>query len=166
VRTGAEPEREMVQRALPLGPPAIAAAFLIGAAAGGWSVGWSAAIGVGIVYANFIVHGLSLARAARVSLTALMAVAAGGFVVRLGVIVAVMFLLNGFGWFSPLAFGLAVVPATLLLLAFEMKLMAGGLGTQLQIPPPDPAVRASAKAGSSTDGAADAASPTRVGPSP
>jgi hypothetical protein len=136
----------MVRRALPFGPPGIAVALLVGAAAGGWNVGWSAAIGVAIVYVNFIVHGLSLARAARVSLTALAAMAMGGFVVRLGVIVGFMLVLNRFDWFSPLAFGLAVVPATMLLLGYELKLMAGGLGAQLQIPPPESAAREAAKA--------------------
>ena len=58
----------------------------------------------------------------------------GGFVVRMALIVALMFLLNAFGWFSPVAFALAVVPATVVLLAFEMKLVAGGLGTELQLP--------------------------------
>jgi len=130
----------MVRRALPFGPAAVVLALLAGAAAGGWSVGWSAAIGVAIVYANFIVNGLSLARAARISLTALSAVAMGGFVVRLGVIVAFMFVLNRLGWFSPLAFGLAVVPATVLLLGYEMKLMAGGLGAELHIPKSDSAM--------------------------
>jgi hypothetical protein len=148
-----EPEREMVRRALPFGPPAIVLALLVGAAAGGWNVGWSAAIGVGVVYVNFIVHGLSLARAARVSLTALAAVAAGGFIVRLGVIVAFMFLLNRFGWFSPLAFGLAVVPATLLLLGYEARLMTRGLGAELQIPPAESAAKAAAKL-ASKEGAA------------
>jgi hypothetical protein len=137
-----EPEREMVRRALPFGPPAIALAFLVGAVSAGWNVGWSAALGTAVVYANFIVNGLSLTRAARVSLTAYSAVAMGGFVVRLGVIVAFMFLLNQFEWFSPLAFGLAVVPATFLLLGYEMKLMAGGLAQGLHIPPPESAVRA------------------------
>jgi hypothetical protein len=136
----------MVRRALPFGPPAIVTALFVGAVAGGWDIGWSAAIGVAVVYANFIVHGLSLARAAKVSLTALAAVAMGGFVVRLAVIVALMFLLNAFGWFSPLAFGLAVVPATLLLLGFELKLMARGVTGELQIPPPESAAKAAAKA--------------------
>src|SRR5438093_4261074 len=94
-----------------------------------------------VVTLNFAVNGLSLARAARVSLQALMAVALLGFVVRLGAILAFMFLLNRFTWFSPLAFGVAVVPATLLLLGAEMKLLAGGLGRELQIPPPDGAVK-------------------------
>ena len=50
-----------------------------------------------------------------------------------------MFGLSRLAWFSPLAFGLAVVPATLLLLGYEMKLLAGGLGTELQIPPTEAA---------------------------
>ncbi len=137
----AEPEREMVRRIAPFGVPAAAAALAIGALAGGWGVGWSAGVGIAVVALNFVANGLSLARAARVSLQALMAVALFGFVVRLGVILAFMFLLNRFDWFSPLAFGLAVVPATLLLLGFEMKLLAGGLGTELQIPPPAGAAR-------------------------
>jgi ATP synthase protein I len=124
----------MVRRVAPFGLPAILLAFIVGSLAAGWDVGWSAAIGVTIVVVNFVVNGLSLARAARISLTALAAVAMGGFVVRLGVIMAIMFLLNRFSWFSPLAFGLTVVPATILLLGFEMKLMAGGLGRELILP--------------------------------
>jgi hypothetical protein len=75
-----------------------------------------------------------MARAARISLLALAAVGMAGWVLRLGLIVGLMFLLNGFAWFSPLAFGLAVVPATVLLIGFEMKLMAGGVGQQLVLP--------------------------------
>ena len=132
--TSAEPEIEMVRRSVRFGPPAFVLALVIGAAAGGWNIGWSAAIGIAVVLANFVAHGVSLAWAARRSLTALAAVAMGGFIVRLGAIVAVMFLLNRLSFFSPLAFGLAVVPATVLLLVFEMKLLAGGLGSELRLP--------------------------------
>jgi hypothetical protein len=127
----------LVRRAIPFAPVAVAVALLVGAAAGGWSVGWSAAIGVALVAINAIVAAELLARAARISLTAYAAAVMGGFVVRLGAILAVMFALNRLDWFSPLAFGLAVVPATILLLVYEAKLLAGGMGTQLQIPPPD-----------------------------
>jgi hypothetical protein len=130
----AEPELAMVRRGVWLAPPALLLALGVGAAAGGWNVGWSAAIGIAIVFANFVAHGISLAWAARHSLTALAAVAVGGFVVRLGAIVAIMFGLNQLSFFSPLAFGLAVVPGTLLLLAYEMKLLAGGLGSELRLP--------------------------------
>lgn len=124
----------MVRRGVWFAPPALVLALVIGAAAGGWEIGWSAAIGIAIVFANFVVHGVSLARAAKRSLTTLAAVAVGGFVIRMAAIVAVMFFLNRLSFFSPLAFGLAVVPATVLLLAFEMKLLAGGLGAELRLP--------------------------------
>jgi hypothetical protein len=118
---------------------AFAAALLGGAAAGGWPVGWSAAIGVTLVVANAYVAAEALARAARISLTAYAAAVMGGFVVRLGAILATMFGLNRLAWFSPLAFGLAVVPATILLLVFEMRLLAGGLGAELRLPASEPA---------------------------
>ena|SRR2546426_7279283 len=132
----AEPERELVRRAAPFALPAAGLALFVGAAAGGWSVGWSAALGVAVVGLNFVAAGLSLARAARISLTAIAAVVMGGFVIRMAAIVALMFLLDRFAsWFSPLAFGLAVVPATVLLLSYELRLLASGVGRDLIIPP-------------------------------
>lgn len=136
-----EPEREMVRRIAPFGVPAAALALLLGTVLAGWGAGWSAAAGIAVVTLNLVASGLSMARAARISLTAVYGVAMVGFVVRLAVIVGIMAALNQVESFSPLAFGLAVVPATLLLLAFEMKLVAGGLGKELQIPPPPAAMK-------------------------
>jgi hypothetical protein len=129
----ADPERAIVRRVVPFGPPAAIAAFLIGGLAVDWGTGSSAAIGVGVVVANAAASALLLSRAARISLTAYSAAVMGGFVARLAVIVGLMFALNGLSWFSPLAFGLAVVPATILLLAYEMKLVASGLGQELRV---------------------------------
>src|SRR6266536_5390631 len=130
----AEPERAIVRRVIPFAPPAALVALLAGWLAAGWGTGWSAAIGVVVVVANAAANALLLSRAARISLTAYSAAVMGGFVLRLGVIVAIMFAMNRLDWFAPLAFGLAVVPATILLLAYEMKLVAGGLGQELHIP--------------------------------
>ncbi|MEO8475748.1 MAG: hypothetical protein ABI572_01710 [Actinomycetota bacterium] len=125
--------------------PALLALALAGA------VGWlfagpgaaaSAAIGIAVVYLNFAANGLSLAWASTISVVAVQGVAFVGFVVRLAVIVAAMFALNTLGWFSPVAFGLTVVPATMLLLAFEARLAIRGLGGLLQIPADPSAVRA------------------------
>jgi hypothetical protein len=75
-----------------------------------------------------------MARAARISVTAIAAVGMGGFIVRLAAIVSLMFVLDRFAsWFSPLAFGLAVIPATILLLAYELRLFAAGVGRDLII---------------------------------
>jgi hypothetical protein len=133
----AEPERALVRKVAPFGPPAALAALLIGGLAVDWGAGWSAAIGVGVVVANALANAALLSRAAKISLTAYSAAVMGGFVVRLAVIVLIMFGLNRLSWFSPLAFGLAVVPATILLLGYEMKLIAGGVGQQLLIPDHD-----------------------------
>lgn len=132
----------MVRRALVPSALAVAVAALVGLAVSGPDAAASAAIGVAIVSLNFAAHGLSLAWASGVSVAAVHAVALGGFVVRLGVIVAAMFALNTMTWFSPLAFGLAVVPATLLLLVYEARLAIRGLGATLQIPADPAAVRA------------------------
>ncbi|MGH2529508.1 MAG: hypothetical protein ACRDH0_09290 [Actinomycetota bacterium] len=126
-----EPERELIRRALPFGPPAVVLALLAGAALGGWDAGASAAIGVAIVFVNFAVHGWSLSRAARISHTALYAVGLGGFVVRLAAIAGVMLALDRLAFFSPLAFGLAVVPATVGLLLFELQQLHGRMQVEL-----------------------------------
>lgn len=128
------PEREMVRRALVPGLVAVPVAFGLGLVFGDAGAAWSAVIGVLVVLANFVAHGLSLAWASSISIGAVHAVSLGGVIVRLGVIVGLMFALNTMTWFSPIAFGLAVVPGTLALLAYEAKLVAGGLGGVLQIP--------------------------------
>jgi hypothetical protein len=139
---GTKPEREMVRRAIAPAAIAIPVAFGIGTAAAGTAAGFSAAIGVLVVALNFAAHGLSLAWASGISLGVVHAVELGGVVVRLGTVVAVMVVLNTTSWFSPLAFGLAVVPGTIALLAYEAKLMLGGVGSALQIPPDPAAARA------------------------
>jgi hypothetical protein len=132
----------MVRKAIAPSLLALPIAFLIGRLAGGTGAGVSAAIAIAIVWLNFSVHGLSLAWASTISLPVVQGVALGGLVVRLGVIVAAMFALGSQAWYSPLAFGLALVPATLLLLVHEARLAMRGLGGSLQIPPDPAAVRA------------------------
>src|SRR6266545_3449586 len=97
-----EPEREMVRKALPFFLPAALLALVVGTALRGWDAGWSAAIGAAVVALNFAAHGLSLARAARFSLVLLASVAVGGVIMRLA--------------------------ATVTLLVFEMKVIAGRSG--------------------------------------
>ena len=119
-----EPEHELIRRILPFGIAAIPVAFVVGYVLGGTGPAWSAAVGIVIVLANFLVNGFATARAARHSLTAVSAVVMGGFVVRLGVILAIMFALNAIDSFSPVAFAIAVIPATMALLAAEMKILS------------------------------------------
>ena len=126
-----EPERELIRRITPFEPPAAVAAFAIGALVGGRDVGWSAAIAILIVYLNFLANASSLAWAARVSTTLVSIVALGGYVVRLIVYTIALVLLNQLAWFSPRAFILALVPATMGLLIFEAKALSGRMQADL-----------------------------------
>ena len=74
----------MVRRALRPGLAAVPVAYVAGLALGGTAAAASAAIGSVLVLANFSAHGLSLAWASTVSVTAVQVVALGGVVVRLG----------------------------------------------------------------------------------
>lgn len=127
----AEPERDLIRRVAPFLLPAVGIGFVVGAALGGWNAGWSTAIGVSVVAVNFVGAGLSFAWAAAVSPTALGAVAVLGFFVRMATILFLMIALNGLEWFSPAAFAAAVVPATAVLLAFEMKVLSGRMQLDL-----------------------------------
>ena len=120
-----EPERELIRRIAPFALPAAALAFAIGTIAADADAGWSAAIGIAVVSMNFVAHGLSTAWAAAISPVLLYAVGLCGFVIRLGVILAIIAVLDQTSWFSVLAFIAAVVPSTIVLLGAEMKLLSG-----------------------------------------
>jgi hypothetical protein len=120
-----EPERELIRRIAPFAPPTAALAFAIGALSAGADAGWSAAIGIAVVSANFVAHGVSTAWAAAISPVLLYAVGLCGFVLRLGVILAIIALLQRTEWFSVVAFIAAIVPSTIALLGAEMKLLSG-----------------------------------------
>ena len=126
-----EPEHQLVRRVTPFAVPAAVLAFLIGAAVGGASVGWSAAIAIVLVYLNFVANAWSLAWAATVSPTMVSIVALGGYAVRLIVYTLALVLLNQLAWFSPLAFALALVPSVIALLIFEAKTLTGPMQADL-----------------------------------
>ncbi len=120
-----EPERELIRRIAPFTLPAAVLAFAIATFVSGPAAGWSAAIGIAVVSLNFFAHGFSTAWAAAISPVLLYGVGLSGFVIRLGVIVAIIALLDQTAWFSVVAFIAAVVPSTILLLGAEMKIMSG-----------------------------------------
>jgi hypothetical protein len=129
--TAAEPERELMRRISPFALPAAVVAFAVGALVAGADAGWSAVIGIAVVTANFIANAWSVAWAAGISPVVLYAVALGGFVVRLIVVAVAILLLQQLSWFSVVAFVAALVPATVALLAVEMKLLSGRLQADL-----------------------------------
>lgn len=129
--TAPEPERALIRRVSPFAVPAAVLAFVIASLFGGVPAGWSAAIAIAIVFANFVANALSIAWAATISPTLVSIVALGGYVVRLVVYTIALVLLNQLGWFSPVAFALALVPAVVALLVFEAKALSGPMQADL-----------------------------------
>jgi ATP synthase protein I len=129
--TTVEPERELVRRLLPYSLPVLGIAAAAGALVGAAGAAWSAGIGVAAVVANFVGYAYSVAWAARISPTLLMAVGLGGFVVRLATLTVALLLLDRLTWFSPIAFAGAFVPTTIALLVVEMRLLAGRMQVDL-----------------------------------
>ena len=129
--TRVEPERELVRRVLPFVPLVAAVAVGLGYAAGGADAAWSAAIGIAIVTANFLMFALSIAWAATISPTMIAIVALGGYLMRLIVFTVALVLLTKLPWFSPVAFALTLVPATIALLVYEAKVLSGRMQADL-----------------------------------
>ncbi len=125
------PERELIRRILPFALPAAILAFAIGTFAGDSDAGWSAVAAIAVVTVNFVTHGWSLALAATISPMVLYAVGLGGFIVRLGIIVAIIAVLDQQAWFVLPAFLAALVPSTVALLVFEMKLLSGRMQAEM-----------------------------------
>jgi hypothetical protein len=125
------PERELIRRISPFAPPIAVAAFAVGTLVDDTDAGWSAAIAIAVVYVNFVAHGWSIALAATISPVAIYGVGLGGFVVRLGVIVLVIALLQQTAWFSVVAFIAALIPSTIALLLMEMRLISGRMQADL-----------------------------------
>ena len=129
--TTVEPERELVRRLLPFALPALGIATAFGAVLGGSGAAWSAAIAIVAVALNFVAYAGSVAWAARISPMLVMAVGLGGYVVRVAAFTVALLLLNRVSWFSPLAFVAAFAPATVALLAVEMRLLGGRMQADL-----------------------------------
>lgn len=129
--TRVEPERELVRRVLPFVPLVAGVAVGLGYAAGGADAAWSAAIGIAIVTANFLMFALSIAWAATISPTMIAIVALGGYLVRLIVFTVALVILTKLSWFSPVAFALTLVPATIALLVYEAKALSGRMQADL-----------------------------------
>ena len=120
--------RNIVKRTLVVGPVIIALAWLLRGQLGAVS----AAIGVGIVVANFLISGWALSKAARLSLNVYRAVAMFGFVARFAFLAASMFLVAWLFNVDRLALGLAAIAAFLVLLVLESVAMLRGGRKELE----------------------------------
>ncbi len=119
--------RHVARRALVVAPILIAAFGLLG----GLDGAVAAAIGVTIVVANFLVSGLVLSIAARISLALYHAAALFGFFLRLILITVSLLVLGSLTELDRMALGLSVVAAYLVLLSWEAVAVAQGKEREL-----------------------------------
>jgi hypothetical protein len=130
----AEPELELVRRVLPLSIAAVVVAAVIAGLFGGRDEALSAGAAIVVVFANFVFFALSVAYAARISLTLLYAVALGGFLVRMAFLAVLLLVLERLAWFSVEAFVAAFVVCTVALLSVEIKMISGRMQADLWTP--------------------------------
>ena len=112
--------RDTVARAIYVGP----ALVVLFAVLRGWDGAWSAALGVAVVIANFLLSGAILSISARISLQAYHAAALIGFFLRLGLFVGAVYLIASLVEVDRLAFGISAVIASFTLLTWEAVSMS------------------------------------------
>jgi hypothetical protein len=127
VAAGAPVEKElafhMAKRALPIAPLIILVAGLLRGSNGAWS----AALAIVIVVVNLLVAAAMLAWAARISANMLMAVALGGFLVRMLVITGVVWAVQDAPWVDLKTLAVTILVTQLGLLAWECHYVATSL---------------------------------------
>jgi hypothetical protein len=114
---------DMVKRGLPFAPVLILLAAAVSGAAGAAS----AAYAIAIVFANLLVSAALLGWAARRGPTVLMGVALGGFLVRMGILTAAVYVVKDASWVSLPALGVSVLVASLGLLFWETRYVSASL---------------------------------------
>jgi hypothetical protein len=107
--------RDTVARAIYVAPLLVLASGLLR----GWDGAWSAALGVVVVLANFLLAGFVLSISARISLQAYHAAALIGFILRLVLFVGAVYLIASLVDVDRVAFGVAAVIAYFTLLTWE-----------------------------------------------
>lgn len=119
--------RHVARRALVVGPVLIALFGLLR----GLDGAVAAAVGVGIVVANFLASGWVLSIAAKISLGLYHAAALFGFFLRLLLITVSLLMLGSLTELDRMALGLSVVAAYLVLLSWEAVAVAQGKEREL-----------------------------------
>ena len=114
---------DLIRRGVWIAPALLAISFLA------WSVegAASSAYGLALVLLNFFVAATMLSSAARISLGLLMGAALFGYVLRLGLIFAAVYVVKDMAWFEAWPFGLTVIVTHLGLLFWETRYVSASL---------------------------------------
>jgi hypothetical protein len=122
-----EVERELAFDMLKRGVWFAPAIFLLATIIWGAQGASSAAVAIALVVVNLLLAAFALSWAAKVSLTAIMAVSLGGFAVRMGLVTAVLFAVRDASWIHMTALGITVIVTHLGLLFWELRYVSASL---------------------------------------
>lgn len=109
--------RDIARRGVLVAPVIVAVAALIWGSAGAWS----AAFAVALILGNFVVSAVLIAVTARISLGLMMGAVLFGYLMRLGVIFAAIWIVRDEPWISIPALAAAIIVTYLGLLVWELK---------------------------------------------
>ena len=114
---------DIIRRGLWIAPALLALSFLA------WSIEGAASSGYGLalVLLNFFIAAAMLSSAARISLGLLMGAALFGYVLRLALIFAAVYVVKDMAWFEAWPFGLTVIVTHLGLLFWETRYVSASL---------------------------------------
>jgi len=121
------PEREiavdLARRGLMVGPVFLAVGAIF------WQMGGlaSSALALGLVILNFLAGAWLLGWAAKISPNLLMGAALGGYILRLGLITAVVLPIRDASWFEIAPFAITLIVSHLGLLVWETKYVSASL---------------------------------------
>ena len=132
-----EVERELAFDMLKRGVWFAPAILLLATMAWGTKGASSAVVAIALVVVNLVLAALALSWAAKVSMTAIMAVSLGGFAVRMGLVTAVLFAVRDATWIDMTALGITVLVTHLGLLFWELRYVSASLAFPGLKPRPD-----------------------------
>jgi hypothetical protein len=137
--TTSGPEAELISDMLRRGAPALPVLVALAGLIWGWDGAASAGVAVGLVVVNFALTAVILSASGRRSVTALMAGTLVGYAIRMGLVLAVLFVVKDWSWVELTPLGITLVVTHLGLLAFEMRHVSASLAFPGVKPTPVPA---------------------------
>lgn len=124
---GTAVESEVAKDLVRRGLLALPVALVVGAI--GWGIDGVLSVGYAavLILANFWISAILLQWAGRISLGFLMGMSLGSFVLRIGAIVAAVWLVKGQSWVEPVPLGATLIVAHLGLLLWETRYVSASL---------------------------------------
>ncbi|HMJ77417.1 MAG TPA: ATP synthase subunit I [Iamia sp.] len=121
------PEAEVISDMLRRGAPALPVLAGLAGLGWGWDGAASAGVAIGLVVVNFVLTAVILSVSGRHSVTGLMAGTLVGYLVRMVLVVAVLFVVKDWSWIELTPLGITLVVTHLGLLFSEMRHVSASL---------------------------------------